>query len=241
MTFQPLSPNFLIRVPKKEEEAKREKDGELYLNQNYVWMTRNTQCGIIEGISDGAYEEFPEAKVGDILLVHHFVQRSNESSGDNEKFVATEDDDNKFYNVTSKEWRGQNNMSYGIVKNGSIIPHRQYVFLEKEMDNKDGWYQTPEQIYDKLASIKRSIEMLSKTKFTPDIILEIKKREAEMMSLNMSLQAKEYLPYKILFSNPTLGIKNGSTVFVLNIAAQTILEYDGVEYRVIDKKYIAAI
>lgn len=241
MSFTALSPNFLVKVPKEEENNRREMDGGLFLHPNYIYMTRNTQCGIIESISENAHKEFPEAVIGDMLLIHHFVQRSHSTKGDNDKFIAFEDETYKYYNVTSKESNGNNNMSYGIYRNGVIIPHPQYVFLEKEIDNKDGWYQTSEQVYQKLEAIKNSIEYLAKTKKTPDTIMAMRNKEAEMSILNQSLHTKEYLPYKISFAHPSLGISNGTTIFALSIAVNTIVEVQGIEYRIAEAKYIAAI
>lgn len=241
MTVTAISPNFIVRVPKEEEKKRREMDGNLYLHPNFVWLTRNTQYGFIESISEEAKKQMPDAIIGDMLLMHHFVQRSNETKGDNDKFLAMEDLENKYYKVGSKEIPGQNNMSYGIYRDGIIIPHPQYVFLEKEIDNKDGWYQSNDEVYAKLADIKSKIEYLSKTRMTSDIAMEIKKREAEMMKINLSLQTKEYLPYKIAFANKSLGIENGTTIFVLNIATQTCIEVMGREYRIAETKYIGAV
>jgi hypothetical protein len=241
MTLQPLSPNFLIKVLKEEEMNKREMDGSLYLHPNFVWLTRNTQCGIIEGISPEANKQLPEAMIGDMLLVHHFVQRSHETKSDNDKFLAYEDEQYKYYNVVSKEIPGSNNMTYGVYRNGEIIPHPQYVFLEKEIENKDGWYQTPEEIFAKLEEIKNFITYRTKNGLTEETIMQVKKKEAEMMELNLSLQTKEYLPYKIAFANKSLGLENGSIVFALNIATQTIVNYNGIDYRVCDTKYLGAV
>lgn len=241
MPIAAISPNFIVKVPKAEENLKREMDGALYLHPNYVYMTRNTQCGIIEAISDAAKRQLPEAEIGDMLLMHHFVQRSHSSKGDNEKFVAMQDDECKFYNVTSKEWNGQNNMTYGVYKNNEIIPHRQFVFLEKEAGNKEGWHQTDDEVLEKIADIKRGIEILSRTRQTQEIMLEMKKREAEIMQLSASMQTKEYLPYKIAYANKYLGLSKGTMVYVLNIAANTIIDVLGTEYRVVDTKYIGAV
>ncbi len=241
MPYTPLHNNFLIKVVKEEETKRREMDGSLYLHPNYVYMTRNTQCGEIVGISTGAKKEFPEAEIGDILLVHHFVQRSHSTKGDNDKFLVFEDEKYKYYNVVAKEGAGNNNMTYGIYRNDVIIPHPQYVFLEKEIEDKEGYYQTPEQVQDKLATIKASVEYLAKQRITSEIKMEILKREAEMMLLTKSLQTKKYLPYKISFSHPSLGIENNTTVYALNLACQTITNYFNVDYRIAETKFIAAV
>jgi hypothetical protein len=241
MVLTPLHNNFLIKVSKVEELQRREMDGSLYLHPNYVYMTRNTQCGVIVGVSAGAKKEFPEAEIGDMLLIHHFVQRSHSTKGDNDKFLVFEYENYRYYNVVAKEGAGNNNMAYGIYRNGVIIPHPQYVFLKKEIDNNDGYYQTPEQVHEKLAEIKSSVEYLAKQRMTSEIKMEMMKREAEMMKLNKTLQTKEYLPYKISFAHPSLNIDNGTPVYALSIACQTVTEWNGTEYRVAETRFIGAV
>lgn len=241
MQLQPLSPHFLIKVLKSEENHKREMEGSLYLHPNFVWLTRNTQCGLIEGISPEAHKQLPEAQIGDMLLVHHFVQRSYSQKGDNDKFLAYEDEDYKYYNVVSKEIAGSNNMTYGVYRDGEIIPHPQYVFLEKEIEDKSGWYQSAEDVHAKLEDIKNLITYRTKNGLTEERIMDVKKKESEMMALNLSLQTKEYLPYKIAFANKSLGISAGTTVYALSIACQTLLQFGDKEYRVVEKKYIGAV
>ena len=132
-------------------------------------------------------------------------------------------------------------MTYGIYRNGEIIPHPQYVFIEKEPIIKDGFYQSTEDILSKIEHIKASITVLGRSKITSEIAMEIKKKEAEMTKLNISLQKREYLPYKISFAHPSFIVKSGSIAYCLNIATMTTIDIDGKEYRVVDTRYVVAI
>lgn len=241
MQYRALSPNIIVKVSKEEEKNRREMEDGIYLHPNYVWLTRNTQHGIIEAISDEAKKQLPEAEIGDTLLFHHFVQRSNASNSDNDKFLATEDEENKFYNVTAKECNGEDVYAYGIYRNGEIIPHKQYVFLEKEIENKDGWYQTEEQVAEKIKALQSQVSNLCKTRGSSEISEKIMKLETEMMYLNLSLRGKEYLPYKIAFANKALGIPSGAIIFALNIACETVISVLDKKYRIIEAKYIGAV
>lgn len=227
-----ISPNFIVRVPKDEQSKRREMDNGLYLHPNFVWMTRNMQCGEIVSISNDAKVEMPEAEVGDVLLLHHFVERSYSTKGDNKKFLIHEDEDYNYYNVCSKEWNGNNNQCYGVSKSDTIIPHQQYIFLEPEVENKEGWHQTKEDVYAKLEDIKNRIMNLAKNGMTEEKATEITKMEKEQYNLNLSLQKKEYLPYKVVGSD--------EVVWILNIAAQTKISFLDKEYIVAERKYVGA-
>lgn len=239
MQLKPLSPNFLIRVPKKEERDRSEKEGEIYLHPSFVWMTRNTQCGFIHSISKGASRNMPEANIGDVLIVHHFTQGSLSTTETTKRYLVYEDDDNNYYNVTSTEHNGTNNQSYGLWNGSVIVPHRDYVFLEKDTDD-DAWHQSDEEVQDKIQCIKDEIMSLTRTKITPEIIRAVERKEREQLMLGKKMHSAKYLIYKIAYANKSLGIAAGSEVFVKSNAVNTTIEFHGKEYRVCDKRYIGA-
>lgn len=251
MALRALSPNFLIKVPKSAEKERSEKIGEVYLHPSFVWMTRNTQCGIIVSASKEAAKQLPEAKEGDMLIIHHFTQGSMSMNEPDKRFLVHEDDTDNYYNVTSTEYNGQNNQTYGVWNGTTIVPHPDYVFLEIDIITDEElitgsvltpeWYQTPEDIHDQLEEIKNEIMSLTRTKLTPEIIRAVQQKESEQMRLSRQLHKSEYLRYQIAYSNKSLGIDVGAIVFVKNIAANTTIEFNGKEYRVCEKKYIAAI
>lgn len=240
--MQSMSPYFLIKVPKAEEQERREKIGEIYIHPTFVWMTRNTQNGIIVSISPEAYKNFPEAKVGQILLTHHFVQGSMLESERTKRFLVHEDDTYFYYNVTATEYNGQNNQSFAIWTGEKIITHKDYIFLEKDMPFPvEGEVYDMDELQEKLAGIKQQIMSLTRNgRLTPQIIEAIQSKEAEQFRLSQNMHKKEYLRYKVAYSNPTHSIDSGSIVYALNIAANTEISFNGVDYRVVEKRYIAA-
>jgi len=250
--MKPLSPNFLIRVPKQEEKDRSEKIDGIYLHPAFVWMTRNTQCGIIESISEGAATNFPEAKVGDVLIVHHFTQGSVSSLEKTKRFLVYEDENNHYYNVTSQEWNGQNNQTYGVWDGEKIIPHPEFLFLEMDVikpkleETPEGillaeWHQTPEEIQMKLEQIKNDILNLTKQQITPEIVRVVQKKEAEQMRLSSRLHQIKYLQYTIAYSHPSLSMPTGSKPYIKSNAVNTTIEFNNKEYRVCERRYIGAV
>jgi DNA-binding transcriptional regulator YiaG len=251
MELSPFSPNIIIKVPKQEESQKREKIGAIYLHPAFVWMTRNTQYGIIHSISPEAQKNFPTAKVGQLLICHHFVQASHSLKESEKRFLVHEDETYFYYTVTTKEWNGQNNQSYGVFDGENIIPHKDYVFLEKELpvlnykkEVLNGieipeFHQTTDEIYAKLEEIKAEIMNLTKTKMSPEIRSAIIVKEKEQSAMTKKLHEKKYLPYTIAFANKKLGISNNQIALCLNIGCATVVEFQEKEYRICPSKYVA--
>ena len=235
-----ISPYILIKVPKEDETSMREMENGIWLHPSFVWMTRNTQCGIIEHISPDAQKELPHAKVGDMAIVHHFVQGSFAKSDTQREFLVDEDENFNYYQVTAKEYNGQNNQCYGTYDGTNIYPHKDYVFIEKETEIKEGWYQTEEQILERLEKIKADIMELTKTKPNREIIERVHKLEYEQFQINEKLHKKEYLPYKIIASSIP-SVKNNDVVFMLNISTRTEIQFLGITYKVAESKYIGAV
>lgn len=238
-----LNPFFIIKVPKQEEESKREKEGNLYLHPSFVWMTKNTQCGIIEDISPEAHNQLPEANVGDILIVHHFAQGSHSILERDKKYLVFEDETYNYYKISSKELPGINNQCYGVYNGKTIIPHKDFAFLQPlpKEESPYGFSQTTDDILEKIQSIKNEIEYLSKGAQSQDKYDHLMKRQNEMAKLSSGLHKKQYIPFKVAYSNPSLKIDSGNIVFALNIAGNTEVSFLENSYRIVEKKYIAAI
>lgn len=235
-----ISPNILVKVPKNIEVERREKEGHIYLHPSFVWMTKNTQSGIIESISPSAKEEFPESKEGEILIMHHFTQGTHSEKSNRKTFLVHEDEEYNYYNVTTKEWNGQNTQSYGVWDGEKITPHKQYIFLKREEENTEGWHETESETLERLANIKATIMSLTRTKLTPDIIREVQNREKEMYNINMGMQKKEYILKEIAHCHPKSGFTNGQSIYIFNKAANLVIEFQGIEYIVAETKYIVA-
>jgi hypothetical protein len=129
--LKPFKPYFLIKVPKADQSERRQKIGSLFIPPNFVWMRRNLQCGEIVGIGASAAAYFPEAKVGHIAIVHHFMEGQaygNESTS----YLVDEDKTHNYYVVTAHEFNGQRNETYGIWDGTKIIPNKDFVFFSPE-------------------------------------------------------------------------------------------------------------
>lgn len=244
MTLNALNPYIIIKVPKNEEIQRREKIGELYLPPSYVWMTRNTQCGIIESISDEAIKNFPQIAVGNVLLVHHFVQGSLSMSENDKQYLVYEDEEFNYYNVTSMQHYGKNNQTYAIWNGENIITHPDYIFLKKEQPNAEvnefGYFETTENILAKQEDIKNQIMVIMQGGLTEEKKRVVEKMEHKQLALTQKIHQKEYQPYTVAFSNPKHNIKDNSVVFCLNAATTTLIEFNNVEYRVCPIKYVVA-
>jgi len=246
--MQVLNPYFLVKVPKVQEQDKREKEGALYLHPSFVWMTKNTQCGVIENISHEAHKQLPEAKVGDILIIHHFAQGSLSKLEPEKKYLVHDDNEHNYYKVTAKEIAGINNQTYGVYNGETIIPNKDYVFLEVEPVDKiehDEFMPilntSIEIMYERMEWLKNENVKIGKTGMTEDRIKAIQRNEKEAAALAKEVNKKEHLRYKVAYANPSLKINSGEIVHALNIACNTQIEFNGKEYRVVETRFLSAL
>lgn len=206
---------FLIRIPKNRQKERLEKMGNLYLHPNYVYLTRGMQYGQIVAIGEKAQMQLQEANCGDILLFHHFVESHEKSQ------CVDSDEIYNYYVVTALSHNGQNNQTYGIWQNDTIIPHPEYLFLEAEKPLD--LIQTPDEYIEKalkatesgiflfkewridraaltsqMEEIKAQIESLSKTKMTAPVIKAIEEKEAEMNRISKIINSKKYQLYNLV-------------------------------------------
>lgn len=132
--MQAKPPYFLVKISKSDQDDKREKlSKHIYAHSSHVYMTRELQFGIIEQIGSAAHEFMPQAEVGDYLLMHHFVSGKKDGRGYN-FYIIDSDNEFNYYMVNAFEFNGERNLSYGIAKGTTIIPNKDYIFLEKEED-----------------------------------------------------------------------------------------------------------
>lgn len=267
-TLRPNSPYFLVRIAKKAAEERKEKIGDLFINPNGVAMTRNMQHGEIVGISQRAGQNFPEAKLGQTLIFHHFVEgMDNHDASDNH--LVDSDESYFYYVVTPIAFNGKRNEVYGVWNGEAIIAHPDYVFLEADKkteiadDTPDEflnkaiektssglivfkeWKESREEKTARMTAIKAEIqELSSKNKMTPQLRNVILEKEEEMNKISMEINTKTYAPYKIAFAPAILNdwfsrkVKAGDILYMLNSACETYIEFKGTEYRVAETKYI---
>lgn len=252
MQFSSLPQFFIVRVQKGALKDSREKDGHFYTHSDHVFMQRETQCGEIVSIGKEAQDIFPTAKIGHTLLFHHFVTgREMEDTGDNKNLLYSDNFYN-YYSVTVKSHKGEKNLTYGIWDGETIIPHKDYIFLEvPKVENKVTEYETGllkaeviesrEELGNKMKEIKNNINELTKTQVSSELTEEINRKEKEMNNISKRVNKKEILLYNILYVSDyikSLFTKPLSKAGMLNIACNTKISFRGLECIVSETKYL---
>lgn len=260
---------FLISIPRKEQHERRSRIGSIFLHPNFVYMTRGMQCGKIESIGSIAAEVMPEARLGDTLLVHHFVESYEKS------FCVAADPDFYYYVVTCMSHNGQNNQTYAVFDGKRILPHPDYIFLETkksaitpagvdeyldtQLQKKESglltfknWTIDKEELVKQMSEIKAQIDSLTKPgmRMTDQVAKVIKEKEAEMDAISKMLNKKRYDLYQIAEISPTFkaqveeefhcDIWPGDWIYMLNIACETKMEFNGTEYIVAKTQHFGA-
>ncbi len=267
MNLKPLPPYFLIRIPKKEQKERMDKIGSIYIPYNHVFMTRGMQFGEIMAIGADARSQFPEARIGHILLVHHFIEGKQTEDADHGEHLIHEDDRFNYYAVTAASFNGKANETYGVYDGEKIVTHPEFIFLDAEQPPvndltpdqfidkatkkiKSGlivfkeWKEDRKTIKDRIDFLKNEIEQLCKTKPTPELNKAIEGKEREMAALGKKMNQKKYEQYTVAASNPLINewfgseIKTGDKIYCLNIASKTTIEFMGKEYRVVKTTYV---
>lgn len=264
----PMPSFILIRIEKKQQQERKEKIGSLYFPVEYTFMQRGLQNGEIVSIGETAQKEFPEAKPGHILIVHHFLEGKKNDKG-YEQFLVHADEDYKYYVVTALDHNGQKNMTYGIWNGEKIITHKEYILLEKEQvksEETEGdiydklteksssglflfkqWRQTRADKEARLAELKNQVQSLSKSTMTEAVRKGIEEKELEMNNISKDINSKRYQPYKIAAFNPSLNewfdtkIQHGEIIYMRNDACNTTVEILGKEYIIAKTDYIGLI
>jgi hypothetical protein len=221
---------FIVKIPIVDQRDRKEKIGSIYIAPSYVFMTRNMQSGIIVSIGSRVKEAFPEAKEGDLLIFHHFIE-------DDESLIASDAEFN-YYAVPGvdikitqdgAEKTKTPNRVYGIWDGERIIPHKEYVFLKKEEpanerlplnefinesieSSKGGllvfkeWRTTTAEKVEKMERLKKDVGTLSHGgAHNAHIAGLIREKEAEMQSISATLNQKRYLPYLVAYANPLVS------------------------------------
>jgi hypothetical protein len=267
---RPRSPYFLIKINKKDQKSLKEKHGRFYIAPTQTFMLYNKQCGEIVGIGEAAGKHFPEAKIGDILIVHHFIEGENEREARTEHLVH-EDDTYNYYVVSAYEQGGKACETYGVWDGEKIIPNKDYVFLKTEKpEQKDipddeainqklketpsglllfeNWGETREMVEDKMTRLKAEVQSMSKSGTHKHHIMEgLQKKQAELDGLSAKINQRSFEPHVIAYANKELSewfnreVKEGDIVFALNMAAKTKLFFMDTEYIVCRASYIAAL
>lgn len=267
---KPFNPYFLVRTERIKEKESKTKIGSLYVSEVEALMQYNLASAEIVDISERAAQYFPEAKIGHQLLMHHFVIDVNEAAA-REDHLVHQDDIYNYYVVTAYEHNGKGSECYGVWNGEKIIPNKEFVFLQDDkivahdlppdeainaaLDKTETglflfkeWRESREDKEAKQARLKKEVESLSKSGVNkPHIKQAIREKEREMESIGGDINRQKYQSYTVAFANKELSdwfnrpVSAGDTLAILNIAAQSKLKFNGVEYIVCKTKYIACL
>lgn len=261
---RPTKPYFLVKVSKQEQKNRREKLGLFSLSLDCEDMSRNIEHGEIVDIGTRAAEVFPEAKIGQILIMHHFVEGNKETRRDS---LVYEDDEFNYYVVSSYAQNGKTGEVYGVWDGEKIFPHEDYIFLKKEtpaIANKDKdafieqameltsagilvfkeYVEERETLTQKLDRLKTEAMHMGKMKQTPETKKAIENNEAERLAISKKMNASTFKPFHIAYCNPILNkwfnreVKENDIVFFQDTAAQTGIEFMEQTYLICKSNYI---
>lgn len=255
MEFLPLPTYFIVKINKKQQQERKEKIGSLYLHFNEVQMQRNMQHGEIVAIGSEAGKALPQAKIGDTLIFHHFVEGSHK---DKSNFIISDNDYN-YYNVTTSEFNGHRNETYGVYNGQEIIPHPDFIFIEAEPEKEKlsmdeyiekstkkvgslyvftNWEESREDKEAKATRLKEEIKSLSKSSMNDQIKRGIEEKEYEAAKVTSSLNEAIYKKYKVCYHNPKM--KSKEFVYALSRTALTHIDFMDKRYIVMQSKYCEA-
>lgn len=268
MQIRPMPPYILIRIARKEQEQKKGKIGSIIIPETQRFLMYNMQAGEIIAIGKAAGEFFPEMKIGHTLLCHHFVEAEDDSSAREDHLVHQDDDYNyyvvtcfEFYrkgNETYGVWDGEK-----IIPNKEYIfleppikddPKSPDEYINSALSKTQSgllvfsnWTESRETKTEKMQRLKKEVEHLSRSGISkPHIKKAIEEKEAELGQMSLDVNSKKYEPYTIAAFNPELkenfhpnaNIAVGEIIYVLNIAAQTEIDFNGLKYVVAKTNYI---
>lgn len=264
MKLLPRPNFFIVSINKEQQKKKKNQIGSLYVCTTDKDESRNMQSGTIVSIGSHAAEVFPQAKIGDTLLLHWWV----ESNQRNNK--CYEDEENNYYFVTAIECLGRAIEAYGIWNGTEIVPNPEYIFLQvpnkgksnmtpdeyidaatKKTDSGllifDEWVETRAEKEQKMAKLNAEIQSLSKSKMNDHLKSGIKAKEEELSALSKSINRSCIEFHSIAAINPSMAeeikecfgeeIRIGDKVGMLNQACQTTLDFNGKTYIVALSKH----
>lgn len=255
----PINPYFLVKIDKVKQQEKGQRVGRFYLPPSET-MENNLQCGEVVSISEKASKIFPEAKVGDLLILHHMVESMTLADSKEDHWVD-EDDDYNYYVVTPIPHNGKGNEVYGLWDGEKIVMHPDFLLLEPEavingakdvetfieeaVEKSTGglfifkeWRESREEKTARLTERRLEVQRLGeKNELTPELQADIARREEEMTQISNEINEIAYKPYKIAACHPIVSewfdrkVGAGDTIYCQSRAAQTKIEFMGKEYR----------
>lgn len=258
MKLKRIMPDFFfIRIDKEKQKNFKEKfspSSLIYQNANSVFNTKNMEHGEILGIGSRVVEKtgLLDAKIGDTLIIHWSVEAPEEKSVN--RYLGADEN----YNYYAVGWREVRGLFNGV----KVTPAQGFLFLKNEdalqkvgaydphlnsfvTKTESGlvlfsdWQDSKEIIRQKQEDLKMQINSLKKTKWTPELQIELEAINKEINELNRKTQRKLFLPYKVATSNWSFDRDCGTKVieddivFCLNYDALYICNFKDKPYEYI--------
>ncbi len=240
--MRPQKHYFLVRINRKEQKEREEKIGSIYIPPTYTHMTRCMENAEIVAIGERAHEEFPEARVGDRLIIHHFIEGATDDHG-NHEWLVDQDEVYNYYVVPSHEYNGERNMCYGVYNGETIIPSKDYIFLndapppkpkrtiDKILDDAikttasglivfKEWKQERPDVEEEMKRLEQDNIQLASNFGNPNIDLgrlreaeqQYKENDKRIKELSKLINLKEYKPFTVAFYNRMLARDFGTHI-----------------------------
>lgn len=257
MQLQPPPAYFLIKVNSTDQHTLRQKSGKWFNHPDHTFMQFEQQWGEIVSIGSIAHKVLPEANIGDTLIFHHFIT-GNESTDEGEtNFYLMDEGGYRFYIVPATYIfsTGDKNLVYGVWNGSEIIPHKDYIFLEPEIElsdtasvsetgllTLDGWKESREAIGDKLKYMKRQVAELTKSNITDELTQGIEQKEREMNAISKRINQKEYCTFDVAHINHETKkqfLNEFTKVGMLNMGCHTKVFFQDKEYIVAQTTYLS--
>jgi co-chaperonin GroES (HSP10) len=267
-SIRPAKWYFLIKINRQAAKQKKHSIGSILIPETQSFMMYNMQCGEIVGIGEKAHESFPEAKIGHTLIIHHFCEGEGEADAKTDHLIHQDDDYNYYvvscFEIAGKGneaygvWDGEK-----IIPHQDYIfldvplpvePQTPDEYIDSALRKTAGgiltftnYTENRESKAQKMQRIKGEIDVLTRSGVNkPGIAVEVHKKEEELAQLSLEINARSYHPYTIAAFNPGLKerfgyrahIEVGATVYVMNQAAQTEIEFKNKKYIVAKASYI---
>lgn len=269
--IKPMHRFILVKINKEDQKNRREKIGRLIFPPLYTKMRRELQYGEIVSVGYKVKKDFPHMEEGMTILFHHFVSGKEGENTDYGRYHIHTDEIYNYYLISGLCEEGRDIEYYGVWDGEKIIPHPTYIFLQKEQPPEkfspedilsqttvtaagilvfNNWKESREERTEKMEKLKSEIQNLSRgMAFDKNVAVVMQEKEQEMDRLAAENRKKQFLPYTVAYCNPKsfafdetdFEVPSGTTVFALENAVQTEIDFVSKTYRVAKIDYIGLI
>lgn len=247
-----------------------ERKFEIFVAPQIIDFQFNLQFGEIVEIGKIAGEQFPDAKLGDMLIFHHAVEHKPRTDGDTmyHDYHLIETDEN------GDEYRIVNftNELFGVLKleERTIIPYKNFIFCHQNIRKAsmqvnssgiwvpDAWEKSIEEMQDKIDELTATIQEVSSSsimkertnetnyKKKEEIKAKIEAINKEKKEISRMMAQKKLVELTVLFIHP----KTCEEILTEISAGDTLIaEYNtlypldmyGQRYTLLRKDYIEAV